>query len=80
MSSQIEAKPFQLVAGHPALDLVNTLDWRFRANGAEELLSGYDDLLRFAAQSGILTSKQIRQILRSGSEPRQPTPWSPAAN
>ena len=21
---------FQLIAGHPALDLVNTLDWRFR--------------------------------------------------
>jgi hypothetical protein len=27
-----------LVAGHPALDLVNTLDWRFRKEGAEELL------------------------------------------
>ena len=29
---------FQLVAGHPALDLVNTLDWRFRRTGAAELL------------------------------------------
>ena len=66
MSSQIEAKPFQLVAGHTALDLVNTLDWRFRASGAEDLLAGYDDLLRFAAQSEILTAKQIRQILRNG--------------
>ena len=39
-------KPFQLVAGHPVLDLVNTLDWRFRETGPEELLDGYDDLLR----------------------------------
>ena len=48
---------FQLIAGHPALDLVNTLDWRFRAEGPEELLKGYDDLLRFAEQSGILPPK-----------------------
>jgi len=25
--------PFQLVAGHPVLDFVNTLDWRFRSTG-----------------------------------------------
>ena len=42
---------FQLIAGHPALDLVNTLDWRFRAEGAEELLKSHDDVLEFAEQS-----------------------------
>ncbi len=68
MTSQAEPKPFELVAGHAALDLVNTLDWRFRESGAEELLAGYDDLLRFSAQSAILTPKQIRQIVRSGSD------------
>ena len=68
MPSQSESKPFELVAGHAALDLVNTLDWRFRSSGAEELLAGYDDLLRFAAQSEILTAKQIRQIVRAGSD------------
>jgi predicted RNA-binding Zn ribbon-like protein len=45
---------FLLVAGHPALDLVNTLDWRFRASGAEELLKTYDDLVRFSEQSKVL--------------------------
>ncbi len=67
MSSVISGPPFQLVAGHPAIDLVNTLDWRFRDNGPEELLAGYDDLLRFSAQAEILTPKQIRQIVRAGS-------------
>jgi hypothetical protein len=38
--------PFQLVAGHPVLDFVNTLDWRFRSTGPEELISGYDVKLR----------------------------------
>jgi predicted RNA-binding Zn ribbon-like protein len=68
MSSTIQDRPFELIAGHPALDLVNTLDWRFRDEGPEELLASYDDLLRFSTQSGLLTSKQIRQILRSATE------------
>ncbi len=68
MSSSKSGAPFELVGGHPALDLVNTLDWRFRENGAEELLAGYDDLLRFAAQSEILTPKQIRHIVRTGDD------------
>lgn len=52
---------FQLVAGHPAVDLVNTLDWRFRAEGPEELLKSYDDLLRFCQESGVLTTKRARR-------------------
>jgi predicted RNA-binding Zn ribbon-like protein len=61
-------RPFELVAGHPVLDLVNTLDWRFRDNGPEELLASYNDLLRFCAQSGFLHAKQIRQIMRTSAE------------
>jgi predicted RNA-binding Zn ribbon-like protein len=61
-------RTFQLIAGDPALDLVNTLDWRFRESGAEELLNRYDDVLRFAEQSGVLTLKQAR-ALRRGTPP-----------
>jgi predicted RNA-binding Zn ribbon-like protein len=45
---------FQLIAGHPALDLVNTLDWRFGTRGQQELLTSYDDLLQFTRQSKLL--------------------------
>jgi predicted RNA-binding Zn ribbon-like protein len=55
-------KTFELIAGHPTLDLVNTLDWRFRKDGSEELLKSYDDLLRFTEQSGILKPAQVRQL------------------
>ena len=68
MPSHIAPEPFEVIAGHPSLDLVNTLDWRFRESGAEELLAGYDDLLRFCAQSEILNPKQIRNIVRSGTD------------
>ncbi len=55
-------KPFELVAGHVALDLVNTLDNRFSETGPEELLASYDDLLRFASQSGLLTEHQAKKL------------------
>jgi predicted RNA-binding Zn ribbon-like protein len=58
------AKPFELVAGHVALDLVNTLDNRFSKAGPEELLASYDDLLRFASQSGLLTKRQAQKLKR----------------
>jgi predicted RNA-binding Zn ribbon-like protein len=59
---------FELIAGHPALDLVNTLDWRFRDDAPEELLVTYTDLLDFAQQSGILSPTQARRLLRGGEE------------
>jgi predicted RNA-binding Zn ribbon-like protein len=45
---------FELIAGHPALDLVNTLDWRFGGRGPQDLLASYDDLLRFTRESKVL--------------------------
>jgi len=60
-------KPFQLVAGHCVLDLINTLDWRFRESGTEELLPSYSELLRFAEESSLLTSQQMNQIARTAT-------------
>lgn len=47
------------------MDLVNTLDWRFRKDGPEELLESYDDLLQFSEESGVLSAKQTRQARRA---------------
>src|ERR1700722_5116960 len=63
-----KAMAFELIAGHPALDLVNTLDWRFRKKGTEELLKTYDDLLQFTEQSKLLTPKQTRELRRPASQ------------
>src|ERR1700677_1773605 len=60
-----DAPPFQLIAGHPALDFVNTLDWRFRQSGPEELVNNYDQLLRFMEEAELLTPKQARQLQRA---------------
>lgn len=57
---------FQLVAGNPALDLINTLDWRFRPSGSEELLNDYTDLLNFTEQSGLITPSEAQELAASG--------------
>jgi predicted RNA-binding Zn ribbon-like protein len=57
--------PFSLVAGHPTLDLVNTLDNRFREVGPAERLGDYAALLRFTEQSGLLSVAQTRVLARS---------------
>jgi predicted RNA-binding Zn ribbon-like protein len=49
------------------LDLVNTLDWRFRESGSEELLINYGDVVGFAEQAGLLSAADARK-LRSVAE------------
>lgn len=62
-----QRREYQLVAGDAALDLVNTLDWRFRESGALELLTSYDDLLQFTEQGNLLPGRQGRELRRTVS-------------
>jgi predicted RNA-binding Zn ribbon-like protein len=56
---------FDLSGGHAALDLVNSLDERFRAEGSLERLGGYADLLRFARQTRLIDRARARRLERS---------------
>jgi predicted RNA-binding Zn ribbon-like protein len=58
-----------LVAGHPVLDFVNSLDWRFRNSGAEDLLQTYGDLLDFAVQAKLLQASAARRLARVTRRP-----------
>ncbi len=62
MQKAVQLRTFQMVAGRPALDFVNTLDWRFRTAGPEELLTTYEDLLQFAHQSNLLDAAAVRHL------------------
>lgn len=53
---------FDLSGAHPALDLVNTLDHRFRDEPPVELLADYEALLSFARQSELLDPGQVRTL------------------
>jgi predicted RNA-binding Zn ribbon-like protein len=68
MASGFEARTFELIAGDVSLDFVNTLDWRFRESGTEELIGSYGELIGFCDQSGVLTPKQARSLRREVTE------------
>jgi len=53
---------FELKGGHPALDLINTLDNRFLAEGPVELLGGYADLLRLMQQMKLLSVRHAGRL------------------
>ena len=55
---------FQLLAGHVALDFINTLDNRYSPDGTSELLVSYDDLLAFAEQTTIISASETRSLRR----------------
>ena len=59
---------FDLSGGHPGLDLVNSLDNRFRADGPNENLVHYSDLLRFLGESGLLDPQRIRFLDKAANE------------
>jgi predicted RNA-binding Zn ribbon-like protein len=65
MSRKAAGTPFELIAGNVALDLVNTLDFRFRASGPDELLGNYGDLLRFLEQAGLLNAGEAKRLRRT---------------
>jgi len=57
--------PFEILAGHPALDFINTLDDRYSATGPLELLTSYARLLEFCEQAGALTGDEGRHLRRA---------------
>lgn len=59
---------FELIGGHPALDLVNTLDWRFRDAGSEELINNFAEVVRFVEQAGMIGPGDARRLLRGVPE------------
>jgi predicted RNA-binding Zn ribbon-like protein len=63
------SRTFQLIAGHPVLDFVNTLDYRFRDAGSIELLVSYADLLGFVRQSGLASERQSAALQGTSHTP-----------
>jgi predicted RNA-binding Zn ribbon-like protein len=63
--------PFQYIAGDPALDLVNTVDWTSRGL-EEERLTDFDRLTRWAEGAGILPPKTGAALRRKATaKPRE---------
>jgi predicted RNA-binding Zn ribbon-like protein len=57
-----EHAEFQLVGGHPALDFVNTVDWRWDPMRRKDLLERFEDLVGWARQSELVTAAEARAL------------------
>lgn len=53
---------FPLIAGHPALDLCNTVDWRLVPGSEVERLTGYDAVLTWSQAVDLLTPAEADTI------------------
>jgi predicted RNA-binding Zn ribbon-like protein len=60
--------PFQLVAGHVALDFANTLDFRFDPSRTVDLLPSYDRFVDFALQSGLITPANAARLSKQSGD------------
>lgn len=67
MKEPLRVLSLGLLGGHPALDFVNTLDWRGRAaveGGPEETLVSYAALLAWCRRAGILGAATASELER----------------
>jgi predicted RNA-binding Zn ribbon-like protein len=55
---------FELVAGHPALDFVNTVDWRGHPDRRRDLLTSIDDLVAWAVCARLIPPADARALVR----------------
>jgi predicted RNA-binding Zn ribbon-like protein len=65
------APSFGFIAGDPALDFVNTVDWT-DGGQVDERLTDYDALLRWAVEAGLLSKAAGDRLRRMGeARPRE---------
>jgi predicted RNA-binding Zn ribbon-like protein len=54
---------FEFVAGHPALDFVNTVDWRSDPERRHDLLTSAGDLIAWATRAGTVSAAEGRGLI-----------------
>ena len=62
------APPLELIGGHLALDLVNTVSWRLDNDRRRDNLADFPALTRWCQRAGLLTGVATQQLLTAASE------------
>jgi predicted RNA-binding Zn ribbon-like protein len=66
----VRPSSFELIAGHLALDFVNTVDWRADPARRHDLVGSVDDLVAWARLAGIVATADARTLTTAAA--RQP--------
>ncbi len=57
---------FAFIAGHPALDVLNTVEWRLDPARREEDLTAYAEVLAWATQADVITEPEREALAQLG--------------
>ena len=66
LASPAPAPSFGFIAGDPALDFVNTVDWT-DAGQVDERLTDYDALVRWSVEAGVLPKSAGDRLRRAAA-------------
>lgn len=62
MTQAPQQERFSRVGGHPAVDLVNTVDWRLDTGRRSERLPSFGDVLAWCADMGLLADDELGSL------------------
>jgi predicted RNA-binding Zn ribbon-like protein len=72
MTKAATVRTFELVAGHVALDLLNTVEWRLDPAERIDDLTSYAGVLDWAEQAGVVTGAEPKALARlAEAQPRR---------
>jgi predicted RNA-binding Zn ribbon-like protein len=72
MTKAAPARTFEFIAGHVALDLLNTVEWRLDPEGRIEDLADYNRVLDWSTQAGVVTGPERKVLARlARAEPKR---------
>ena len=64
MTQATPARTFEFIAGHVALDLLNTVEWRLDPQERIDDLIDYDGVLAWATQAGVVAESERKVLAR----------------
>lgn len=71
--SPTQGERFARVGGHPAVDLVNTVDWRLDPERRSDRLASFSDVLAWCAETGQLSQAEIGWLSKEAHKDPQTT-------
>jgi predicted RNA-binding Zn ribbon-like protein len=69
------APAFELVAGHVALDFVNTVDWRTDPVWRRDLIGDVEDLAAWARKAGLASAAERTAVTTAARRDRRGAEW-----
>ena len=68
MSTKVRREVYSQIGGHPAVDLINTVEWRLNTGRFADDLIDYEDLVRWGVQMGLVSAVEASVLRGAASD------------